>query len=158
MFAAALFAAGAVSVIEDAARQIRCFPGARLARLSRPPRGARARENWGFKGGEGICSTASDLGRFMRALSGGDLVAHPERLFERKIAISDGFAGRGFFVSSKGTAWTRGTEDYGHNGVVKLLPDGTLIVALSDVPALRREDVAPSRALGDLVEARLSSP
>jgi hypothetical protein len=26
------------------------------------------------------------------------------------------------------------------------------------VPALKREEIAPSRALGDLLEARLSSP
>src|SRR6266481_935465 len=117
-----------------------------------------ARVNWGFKGGEGICSTAADLARFMRALSKGAIVERPERLFEKRIPISDGFAGRGFFVSQGGTVWTRGTEDYGHNGVVKLLPDGTLIVALSDVAALKREDVAQSRAMGDLIEARLSSP
>jgi CubicO group peptidase (beta-lactamase class C family) len=136
----------------------RCVPGARIARLNRPPRGARARENWGFKGGEGICSTAADLARFLRALASGAIVDRPERLFERRVALSEGFAGRGFFISAAGTVWTRGTEDYGHNGVMKLLPDGTLIVALSDVPALRRDDVAQSRALGDLLEARLTSP
>jgi len=138
----------------------RCVRGARMARLSRPPRGARARENWGFKGGEGICSTVADLARFMRALSKGAIVERSERLFEKRVALSDGFAGRGFFISQGGTVWTRGTEDYGHNGVVKLLPEGTLIVALSDVPALKREDVAQSRALGDLLESTLmpSSP
>src|SRR4051812_22368241 len=49
----------------------RCFPGARIARLSRPPRGARAKENWGFKGAEGICSTAEDLAQFARTLQAG---------------------------------------------------------------------------------------
>ncbi|HET7785554.1 MAG TPA: serine hydrolase domain-containing protein [Myxococcales bacterium] len=132
----------------------RCFPGARVARLSRPPRGARAKENWGFKGSDGICSTAQDLAAFMRAVAAGRVTAHPELLFERKVPLGDGFAGRGFFVSKNGTVWTRGTEDYGHNGVVKLLTDGTILVALSDVPALRREDVAQSRAMGDLLEQR----
>jgi hypothetical protein len=61
-------------------------------------------------------------------------------------------------VSLNGTVWTRGTEDYGHNAVVKLLRDGTLIVALSDVPAPKRDDIAQSRAIGDLLEATLSSP
>jgi CubicO group peptidase (beta-lactamase class C family) len=132
----------------------RCFRGARVAPLSRPPRGARARENWGFKGSDGICSTAADLAAFMRAVASGRVTAHPELLFERKVALVDGFAGRGFFISRNGTVWTRGTEDYGHNGVVKLLPDGTVLVALSDVPALRREDVPQSRAMGDLLEQR----
>jgi hypothetical protein len=79
-------------------------------------------------------------------------------LFEKKVALSEGFVGRGFYISSNGTVWTRGTEDYGHNGVVKLLVDGTVIVALSDVAALKREDIAQSRAMGDLLDARLSSP
>jgi CubicO group peptidase (beta-lactamase class C family) len=136
----------------------RCFPGARVARLSRPPRGARARENWGFKGSDGICSTAEDLATFMRAVAGGRVTAHPELLFERKVALSADFAGRGFFISKNGTVWTRGTEDYGHNGVVKLLQNGTILVALSDVPALRREDVAQSRAMGDLLEQRYLDP
>jgi CubicO group peptidase (beta-lactamase class C family) len=134
-----------------------CVRGARVARLTRPPRGARARENWGFKGAEGICSTAADLARFMRQLARGAILERPERLFEKRVPISDGFAGRGFFISQDGTVWTRGTEDYGHNGVVKLLPGGALIVALSDVPAVGREDVAQSRALGDALEAELRS-
>jgi CubicO group peptidase (beta-lactamase class C family) len=136
----------------------RCLRGVRVARLSRPPRGARAKENWGFKGGEGICSTAEDLARLVRAIAAGKIVARPEMLFEKRVAISDGFAGRGFFISASGTVWTRGTEDYGHNAVVKLLANGDLIAALSDVPAIKRDDVAPSRALGDLLEIRLSSP
>jgi CubicO group peptidase (beta-lactamase class C family) len=136
----------------------RCVRGVHVAKLARPPRGLRARENWGFKGAEGICSTAADLARFMRAVAEGKLVSHPELLFEKVVPLTGDFAGRGFFVSPNGTVWTRGTEDYGHNAVVKLLRDGTLIVALSDVPALRRDDVAQSRALGDLLESRLSSP
>lgn len=135
-----------------------CLPAARVARMARPPQGVMARENWGFKGGEGICSTAEDLSRFVRQLAAGRVVARPALLFEKRIPISDGFVGRGFFVSSNGTVWTRGTEDYGHNGVVKLLPSGTLIVALSDVPALKRDEVAQSRAMGDLLEIKLSPP
>jgi hypothetical protein len=36
--------------------------------------------------------------------------------------------------------------------------NGTLIVALSNVPALRRDDIAQSRALAGELEATLSSP
>src|SRR5919204_570944 len=94
--------------------------------------------------------------RFMVAVVSSKLCAHPERLFQKQVALATDSVGRGFFISANGTVWTRGTEDYGHNGVVKLRPDGTLIVALSDVPALRRDDVAQSRALGDELEATLS--
>jgi CubicO group peptidase (beta-lactamase class C family) len=135
----------------------RCVRGAHVAPLSRPPRGARAKENWGFKGAEGICSTAEDLARFVRALRAGALVRSPALLFEKRVATSQDFAARGFFVSPDGTVWTRGTEDYGHNGVVKLLANGVVLVALFDVPALKRDDVAPSRAMGDLLEQRLAT-
>jgi CubicO group peptidase (beta-lactamase class C family) len=135
-----------------------CVPGIRVAKLSRPPEDARARENWGFKGAEGICSTAHDLARFMTAVDRGGLLHRPWELFMNMVPLEDGFAGRGFFVSTRRTTWTRGTEDYGHNGIVKLRPNGTLIVALSDVPAVRRDDVPQSRALADELEATLSWP
>jgi CubicO group peptidase (beta-lactamase class C family) len=136
----------------------RCLPGARVAHLTRPPRGDRARENWGFKGGEGICSTAADLAKLMRALLDGAVLSRESlaRLWERVVAISGGHAARGFFVSNSGVVWTRGTEDYGHNGVVKWVPhESALLVALSDVPALKRDDVAASRAIGELLEKAL---
>jgi len=135
-----------------------CLPGARVARLTRPPRGNRARENWGFKGGEGICSTAADLAKLMRAILDGAVLSRESvaRLWEPVAAISDGHAARGFFVSSSGVVWTRGTEDYGHNGVVKWVPEeSVLLVALSDLPAVKRDDVAASRAMGDRLEKAL---
>jgi hypothetical protein len=79
-------------------------------------------------------------------------------LFARLVPLAEESVGRGFFISPNGTVWTRGTEDYGHNAVIKLLRDGTLIAALSDVPAVRRDDVAQSRALADQLESTLSSP
>jgi|SRR5438128_9884896 len=85
-------------------------------------------------------------------------VVHVERFgepFERGYGMAPDTA---FWVASIAKSFTAALEDYGHNGVVKLLRDGTLIVALSDVPAVRRDDVAQSRALGDLLEATLSSP
>jgi len=134
----------------------RCFPGARVARLTRPPQGDRARENWGFKGAEGICTTAQDLSRFVHALAGGRLLSPSsvDLLWQQTVKLSEGFAGRGFFVDGP-TIWTRGTEDYGHNGVVKWLPsEQLLIVVLSDVPEPKADRPAPSRALGDVLEAR----
>jgi len=139
-----------------------CVKGLRVAALREPPTGARARENWGFKGGEGLCSTAGDLARFVRALANGALLspASLELAWADAVPISVGFAGRGFFVSRTARGdrviWTRGTEAQGHNGVVKWFPgDGVLLVALSDVPEPRSDVPAPSRALGDLLEASL---
>src|SRR5919201_2646610 len=80
-----------------------CVRGLRVAKLSRPPRGARARENWGFKGAEGICSTAQDLARFMVAVVSSKLCPHPERLFQKQVALATDSVGRGFFISANGT-------------------------------------------------------
>ena len=39
-----------------------CVRGLPLAPLAKPPTGTRAGANWGFKGGEGVCSTAEESG------------------------------------------------------------------------------------------------
>jgi CubicO group peptidase (beta-lactamase class C family) len=139
-----------------------CAPGVKVAALSEPPPDERSKENWGAKGSEGICSTARDLARFMRAVADARLVTARSRdlLFAEAVPIASGFAGRGFFVSrtaaGEKVVWTRGTEDKGHNGVVRWFPDGRLlVVALSDVPEPRADVPAPSRALGDRLEAEL---
>jgi CubicO group peptidase (beta-lactamase class C family) len=140
----------------------RCAAGVSVAALSEAPAGDRAGENWGAKGGEGICSTAADLARFLHAVADGRLVSARSRdlLFAEAVPIASGFAGRGFFVSrtaaGEKVVWTRGTEEKGHNGVVRWFPDARLlVVALSDVPEPRADVPAPSRALGDRLEAEL---
>jgi CubicO group peptidase (beta-lactamase class C family) len=123
----------------------RCFPGARIAKLAKFPKGPLPYENWGFKGAEGICSTAKDLSLFIHAIDQGTLPG--------KSALW-GDPPRGFFRTGD-TIWTRGTEDCGHNGVVKWMPkERLLIVVLSDVPEPKANVPAPSRVLGDLLEAR----
>ncbi len=141
----------------------RCRKGVAVARLARPPTGERAREHWGAKGPEGICTTAGDLARFFHALADGKLVspASLDLLWSEAIPISGGFAGRGFFVSraadGERVVWTRGTEDQGHNAVAKWFPASrVLLVALSDVPEPLADVPAPSRAMGDLLEERLA--
>ena len=124
-----------------------CFRGARVAKLTLPPEGRRAVENWGFKGAEGICTTAADLARFIHAIDEGALSGKP---------VLWGEPPRGFFRTGQ-TIWTRGTEDYGHNGVAKWFPaERALIAVLSDVPEPKADVPAPSRALGDVLEAKLS--
>ena len=133
----------------------RCVRSVRVAPLAKPPVGELARENWGFKGPEGLCSNAWDLGRFVERLAGGFILSPRslELLWRKVVPLRDGgFAGRGFFIDGD-TIWTRGTEDYGHNGVVKWFPKEQLvIVVLSDVPEPKAGVPAPSRALGDRLE------
>jgi CubicO group peptidase (beta-lactamase class C family) len=125
----------------------KCFRGAHAAKLARPPQGVRAGADWGFKGPDGICSTAEDLARFIHAIDQGTLPGK---------SVLWGDPPRGFFRTDD-TIWTRGTEDYGHNGVVKWIArDQVLIVVLSDVPEPKADTPAPSRALGDALETKLS--
>ncbi|HET8538727.1 MAG TPA: serine hydrolase domain-containing protein [Anaeromyxobacter sp.] len=139
-----------------------CAKGTPVAKLARPPTGARAGETWGSKGGEGICATAGDLARFLRAVADGTLVAPASRdlLWAHAVPTSAGSAGRGFFVSrsvrGEPVVWTRGTEERGHNAVVRWYPESRVLVAVaSDVAEPRAEVPAPSRAMGDLLEERL---
>jgi D-alanyl-D-alanine carboxypeptidase len=139
-----------------------CVAGVAVAKLARPPAGLRAKESWGSKGSEGICTTAADLARFMGAVADGTLVAAASRdlLWADAVPIASGFAARGFFTSvgarGERVVWTRGTEDAGHNAVAKWLPDSrVLVVVLSDVPEPKADVPAPSRAMGDLLEERL---
>lgn len=141
-----------------------CVKGVRVADLREAPEGARARENWGFKGGIGLCSTAADLAAFFRALAGGSLLspASLDLAWAEAVPISSGHSGRGFFVSRSGrgakVVWTRGTEEAGHNAAVKWFPgERVLLVVLSDVPEPRARVPAPSRVLADRLEEALPS-
>lgn len=136
----------------------RCVRGVHLAKLDQPPEGKLAKENWAFKGPEGICSTAADLARFMARLAGGNIISEHARdlLWQPVVPLAHGgFAARGFFVDGK-TVWTRGSEEQGHNGVVKWFPrEQAVIVVLSDVPEPKADAPAPSRKLADLLESKL---
>ncbi len=140
-----------------------CVKGVRVASLPEPPAGDRAGESWGFKGPEGICATAGDLARFVRALERGKLVSQTslDLLWAEAVPTSAGFAGRGFFVSrtagGERVVWTRGTEERGHNAVAEWFPGSrVVVVALSDVPEPAADVPAPSRALAELLEERIA--
>jgi CubicO group peptidase (beta-lactamase class C family) len=110
---------------------------------------AMNRENWGYKGPDGICSSASDLLRFMNALRAGKILkpASLQAMWTGKIPISDGETAYGWFRSKTSAGsqvvWTRGT-DHGHNSIIKYYPDlKVTMIALSssqnvDGPLLAR--------------------
>lgn len=106
--------------------------------LSQPPQAAALRENWGFKGPDGICSNTTDLAKFMTALISGKILG-PESLGEMwlgRTPIKDGLAAAGWFItkSSAGSnvIWTRGADDYGHNAIMQYYSDKNIIlIALS---------------------------
>lgn len=91
--------------------------------------------NWGFRGAAGIWSSAGDLYRWYRPVWRGSLLGEGggERLFEVGATSGSGLGvGYGSFVSRRDDGsverWTRGTEDFGHEGVLRWLPDEELFV------------------------------
>jgi CubicO group peptidase (beta-lactamase class C family) len=89
---------------------------------------AMNRENWGYKGPDGVCSSVSDLLRFMNALRAGKILkpSSLQAMWTGKVALSDGEAAAGWFrsktPSGSPVVWTRGT-DHGHNSIVKYYPE-----------------------------------
>ncbi len=91
------------------------------------------RENWGYKGPDGICSTTADLAKFMNALIAGKILgkASLQAMWKEKVPIRDGHAAAGWFRSISATGskivWTRGT-DHGHNSIINYYPEKDLIL------------------------------
>jgi CubicO group peptidase (beta-lactamase class C family) len=91
------------------------------------------RENWGYKGPDGICSTSADLAKFMRALRAGRILQKNslEAMWTGEVRISDGYAASGWFrmTSTVGSPIidTRGT-DHGHNSIIEYYPAHDLVL------------------------------
>jgi CubicO group peptidase (beta-lactamase class C family) len=95
-------------------------------------------EDWGFKGAGGIFSTTHDLLRWYDALRGHRVLneASLQQFFGPQVKVSVGDYAYGWFVSRtpRGSRelWTRGTEDAGANGIVRVFPDeGVVCIVLS---------------------------
>ncbi len=122
-----------------------------------PP--AVSRENWGFKGPDGICSTTADLARLMNALRTGKILQPDslEAMWSGKLPVSDGHVTAGWFrsTSARGSQiiWTRGT-DHGHNSILKYYPEKDLVV-ISLSSSKDPEGPLLARMLVNKLEAKL---
>ena len=107
------------------------------------------RPNWGYKGPDGICSTAPDLALFMDAMLKRKILAEAtvQEMWAPRRPVSAGSATAGWFwvVTPQGTdaVMTRGT-DHGHNSIITYyIKRSLIVVALSsskdpDGPLLAR--------------------
>lgn len=127
-----------------------------LADVNRAP-------NWGFRGATGIYSTVADLYRWHRSLAAGDVLSTDsrERLFSPHVSLGGSrFAGYGWFNSPGpgGTPvlWTRGTESFGHNGILNVYPrQGLVVVVLSNAGDVK--GAPASRWVAATIERELMS-
>lgn len=94
--------------------------------------------NWGFRGSGGMSSTAKDLYKWQQALFADKILSTKERekLLTPNNQTSKGMHAYGWFISEtkagKQVYWTAGYEDFGHNGIIKAYPDGTVIIVLTN--------------------------
>lgn len=94
--------------------------------------------NWGFRGGVGMYSTVTDLYKWQQALFANQILSKKERekLLTPNNQISKGLHAYGWFISEtkqgKKVYWTAGYEDFGHNGIIKVYADGTVIIVLTN--------------------------
>lgn len=94
--------------------------------------------NWGYIGSGGLYSTAYDLYQFIKALLHNQLIAKKstDLLFGTHCKTSDGLGiGYGWFINNSSDwdskeIWTRGSEDWGHNAVIRWFPDKKTIIVV----------------------------
>lgn len=97
------------------------------------------KRNWGYIGGAGIFSTTDDLYKFWNGLSKKDFLSKESirLLFGNYYETGSGIQiGYGFYTSpqtrwNSPEQWSRGTESWGHNAVIRFFPEKncTIIVA-----------------------------
>ena len=106
--------------------------------------------NWGFRGGVGMYSTVGDLYKWQQALFADKILSKKERekLLTPNNQISKGMHAYGWYISETKLGakicWTAGYEDFGHNGIVRVYPDGTVIIVLTNAGDI---DGQPARDL-----------
>lgn len=121
--------------------------------------------NWGYIGSGGLYSCSRDMHAWFQALRNGDILASAMRdtLWSERVPLSVGHAARGWFISTtNGTKeiWTRGSEDWGHNAVLRWFPErGVLIIVLTNSGEKGDKTVTANRLLGDtLVQLLVKQP
>jgi CubicO group peptidase (beta-lactamase class C family) len=138
-----------------------------------PPAIARAKQplgpevfgtNWGYIGSGGLYSCARDLHAWFDAVRDGRLIPQALRdtLWSARVPLSVGHAARGWFVSNtKNTreVWTRGTEDWGHNAVVRWFPErGLLLIVLTNSGEIGDKGSTGNRLISDALLEFLIDP
>ena len=86
--------------------------------------------NWGYIGSGGIYSTPIDLYKFWQAIIGNKLISknNTEKLFKNYYQTSSGInIGFGWYINdttewNSSEIWTRGSESWGHNAVIRWFP------------------------------------
>ncbi len=107
-----------------------------FAQKTYEPSALSKQRNWGYTGCGGMISTQADLKRFAHEVLYKKKLLKKEtydQIFSDTFKIRDGLSmGLGWFVSTdeKGAVeyWSRGSNDFGHNAVIRYFPKKELLV------------------------------
>ena len=132
--------------------------------VRKPVSGANAGPNWGFRGATGVLSTTGDLFRWQQALFAGRVpsAAVRDNLLRGYVKLTETEVAYGWFRSRSARGrlvlWTRGSEEFGHNAVIKVYPDLDMVVIVaSNAGELGDKTQAASRVLGEELEKIIDS-
>lgn len=111
--------------------------------------------DWGYVGSGGLFSSARDLHKWFTAIESGRSLwaAQRDTLWRPRGELSVGQLGYGWFISTtKGEKeiWTRGTESWGHNAVVRWFPGRrVLIIVLTNSGEMGDQNSTGNRTLSE---------
>ncbi len=126
-----------------------------VASMNRELDSSVLKRNWGYIGSAGIYTTVSDLNRWFTALMDGKVLDSSSLALmwkPQKQLTTTGIAS-GWYVSTTDgmmELWTRGTEDWGHNAVLRWFEDSkTLVIVLTNSGELGDKSVTGNRIISD---------
>ena len=117
--------------------------------------------NWAWIGGAGIFSTTMDLYKFWNGIYRDEFLSEESKntIFDTYHETSSGTQiGFGFYKSTNTRwntpeLWTRGTESWGHNAVIRYFPekDVTIIVATNSGEIGEDRNITGNRIISDFI-------
>jgi CubicO group peptidase (beta-lactamase class C family) len=119
------------------------------------------KRNWAFIGGGGLFTTTSDLSKFWNGIFKNEFLTKESigLIFKPYYLTKSGlFIGLGFYKSpttkwETTELWTRGTESWGHNSVIRFFPEKNLMIIVSTNSGEIENDYTKTgnRVISDLI-------
>jgi CubicO group peptidase (beta-lactamase class C family) len=130
----------------------------RVAEKSKPIPNENRAPNWGFRGATGIFGSVRSLYLWHQALLRGRLISATSltELFRPRVKIDSGWAGYGWFITPTprhtSEIWTRGTEDFGHNAILRWYREEELVIVCTSNAGMKGDFTASRRLSGELAD------
>ena len=116
--------------------------------------------NWGYIAATGIFATVRDLSKFWNGITHDNFLSKESTniIFDTYYETPSGLQiGYGFYKSPKTKwntpeVWTRGTESWGHNSVIRFFPEkNTMIIVLTNSGEFGKNRMTGNKVISDLI-------